>query len=263
ARGAADPMDFCALNVALYSQRQPRWVMTELRRELVDRQPQQLQLGASRLRVEDGRLSVDIDERSAPFRLPVRGRIVVTPGCITQRDFALTEGGAHRWWPISPSARVDVEFSAPGLAWSGPGYLDTNHGSEPLHEGFDRWHWSRTHGEGHTRLAYHAIERTGRLTDLALTVDSAGHFTKVPAFEAQRLPATPVWRAPRSANLAGSARVVRTLEDTPFYGRSIITSDSEPGRLTMHESLSLPRFRSAWVSTLIPFRMRFPWRRPG
>ena len=43
-----------------------------------------------------------------------------------------------------------------------------------------------------------------------------------------------------------------TLEDTPFYARSVLVNGSD---LTMHESLSLDRFRSPWVQVMLPFRM--------
>jgi carotenoid 1,2-hydratase len=51
---------------------------------------------------------------------------------------------------------------------------------------------------------------------------------------------------------------VRTLEDTPFYARSLLSVGNNAGvaRLAMHESLDLERFRSPWVRRLLPFRMR-------
>jgi carotenoid 1,2-hydratase len=51
-------------------------------------------------------------------------------------------------------------------------------------------------------------------------------------------------------------QLVRTLEDTPFYARSLIeaTIDGEHGR-GLHESLDMRRFTQPWVQTLLPFRM--------
>jgi carotenoid 1,2-hydratase len=50
---------------------------------------------------------------------------------------------------------------------------------------------------------------------------------------------------------------MRTLEDTPFYARSIAsaTFGGQPSAV-VHEELSLDRFRSPWVRFLLPFRMR-------
>jgi carotenoid 1,2-hydratase len=47
-----------------------------------------------------------------------------------------------------------------------------------------------------------------------------------------------------------------TLEDTPFYTRSILDTvlDGKPAE-AMHESLSLTRYSSPWVKLLLPFRM--------
>ena len=48
----------------------------------------------------------------------------------------------------------------------------------------------------------------------------------------------------------------RTLEDTPFYARSLLDTCllGEPVH-GVHESLDLERFRSGWVQMLLPFRM--------
>lgn len=62
-------------------------------------------------------------------------------------------------------------------------------------------------------------------------------------------------RAQRSE--AGTApRVRRTLEDTPFYVRSVVDAQllGEPV-LAMHETLHVPRLVSAPVQAMLPFRM--------
>ena len=50
--------------------------------------------------------------------------------------------------------------------------------------------------------------------------------------------------------------VLKTLEDAPFYARSVISARllDEPVTL-MHESLSLDRFRKPIVQAMLPFRM--------
>jgi carotenoid 1,2-hydratase len=56
--------------------------------------------------------------------------------------------------------------------------------------------------------------------------------------------------------LGYGARIVRTLEDAPFYSRSLLDTrllgSSAPA---IHESLDLDRFRARWVQCLLPFRM--------
>ena len=53
-----------------------------------------------------------------------------------------------------------------------------------------------------------------------------------------------------------AARVLRTLEDTPFYSRSMIVSGNDINHgSAIHESVDLDRFASRWVQTLLPFKM--------
>ena len=59
-----------------------------------------------------------------------------------------------------------------------------------------------------------------------------------------------------SAPAGKEDEVTRTLEDAPFYARSLVASQvlGKPA-IAVHESLSLTRFRAAWVRMLLPFRM--------
>lgn len=260
-KGPADPMDFCAINVALYSKRQARWVMSECRKDSVQCETSRFRVSNSCLDVSGDTLTISVDEIAAPLPQAVKGRIVVNLDTRTTKEHALDAAARHHWWPVSPSARIQVHFDRPDLRWTGHGYVDSNRGSEPLHEGFDDWHWSRTHHAEHTHLTYRSTDRAGNTSALGLNISADGQLSETPLPDASLLPASPIWRAPRVGYLPGNNRVVRTLEDTPFYARSITTSDANPAIMTMHESLSLQRFRSNWVTTLIPFRMRFPLRR--
>jgi carotenoid 1,2-hydratase len=49
---------------------------------------------------------------------------------------------------------------------------------------------------------------------------------------------------------------VRVVEDTPFYARSMAMGADASTPELVHESLSLDRFSTRWVQTLLPFRMR-------
>jgi carotenoid 1,2-hydratase len=66
------------------------------------------------------------------------------------------------------------------------------------------------------------------------------------------------WLLPRTTRTdGGEARVVRTLEDTPFYARSELQTSLDGQRVVaVHESLSLARFASPMVQTMLPFRIR-------
>jgi carotenoid 1,2-hydratase len=49
---------------------------------------------------------------------------------------------------------------------------------------------------------------------------------------------------------------LQTLEDGPFYVRSLLRSQVlGQSVLAMHESLSLQRFSAGWVQMMLPFRM--------
>ena len=52
------------------------------------------------------------------------------------------------------------------------------------------------------------------------------------------------------------ATLARTLEDTPFYARSLVgTRLFGHAATSVHESLDLDRFRSRIVQAMLPFRM--------
>ena len=69
------------------------------------------------------------------------------------------------------------------------------------------------------------------------------------------------WRIGRSVRSEDAAGVVKTLEDAPFYARSVISAKllGEPVTL-MHESLSLDRFSMPVVQAMLPFRMPRAWK---
>ena len=83
-----------------------------------------------------------------------------------------------------------------------------------------------------------------------------GRKARVPALGG--LPTTG-WRVQRRARSESpqGATVVTTLEDTPFYARSLVgTRLFGAETVAVHESLSMERFASPWVQTLLPFRIR-------
>ena len=53
-----------------------------------------------------------------------------------------------------------------------------------------------------------------------------------------------------------TAKLVRSLEDAPFYTRSEITSQLAGEAVTgVHETFDGDRFGTRWVKALLPFRM--------
>ena len=259
--GVADPLEHCALNVALYGGT-GKWALTERRRGAVRRTPDVLTLGPSALAWKDGVLTVRIDEVSAPLPSRIRGCVRLYPGSTLHQAVRLDVEGRHRWWPIAPCARVEVALDRPALAWRGAGYLDANAGSVPLEQSFRGWSWSRARLRDGTAVLYDVDRRKGDPLSLALAFDRNGGVAPFTPPPVAALPGTRwrIARAPRAAG-AGPVAVVRTLEDTPFYARSLLSSRLLGERVTaMHESLSLERFSAAWVQMLLPFRMPRAWR---
>ena len=259
---APDPSNHCALNVAIYRQGRGRWAMTERGRDRLSRDATSLAIGPSALAWDGTVLTITIDERTAPWPSRLRGTIRLRPESMTGRSFALDAAGLHRWRPIAACSTIEVELDEPGVRWSGPAYFDFNAGAAPLETGFRHWDWSRARVPGGTAILYDVTRRSGETLSLAMHVDRGGTVTELPCPSAATLPPT-LWRLPRTtrADPDRPTKVLRTFEDTPFYARSLVSSELG-GRpvTTIHESLSLDRFSKPWVQAMLPFRMpRVPW----
>ncbi len=265
--GRGDPRNHCAINVALYKPRGgKRWSLTERGRSSLNQSPERLEVGPSALHWDGDALTVEINERAAPLPHPIRGRVRVHPHALTHQDFLLDGspntgadlGGRHRWWPIAPCARLEIEMSEPRLHWSGSGYLDMNAGDEPIEDGFRCWDWSRADLDGDTAILYDIWAADGATRGLALRIDRGGAIEPFRPPPRVPLPRSLLWRIGRGTRCetGGNAAVRQTLEDTPFYARSVVSARllGRPVR-AMHESLSLKRFASPWVQALLPFRM--------
>ena len=106
-------------------------------------------------------------------------------------------------------------------------------------------------------VLYDTESRCGPAASLALHFDPSGRSAPLVAPPQQPLRPT-LWRVPRRARSEAGAPVVvvETLEDAPFYARSLLaTRLGGTTAPTFHESLSLDRFASDWVRLLLPFRM--------
>lgn len=246
--GIANALDHCAMNVAVDGPGLSRWSLTERPGSSVARTRDHVAIGASAMRRQaDGSIVVDIDERSAPWGTPVRGRITLRPRLELATTVALDGEGAHVWSPRIPLARVEVDLVEPALSFTGNGYFDENAGDTPLESAFTRWSWSRVSTGDEVAIAYDVELAGGRALSHGVTGGTHVDLGRTR------------FGLPRAARVEAGApcRIVRTLEDGPFYARSVVET-SVGGRRAcgVHETVSLERFASRWVRFLLPFRMR-------
>ena len=255
--GRGRPDNHCAINVALTGPRGSAWAMTERPASRVDRAADHFTVGPSGVRWDGDTLVIDIAEISAPLPYKVRGTVRVRPEMIGTTAFSLDPGRRHRWHPVAPRAHVEVAMTHPDVRWSGAGYVDSNFGDEPLEDGFTDWHWSRAHLSNDVAVLYEGTRRDGTPFDLALKFDRQGRWHDVVQPAPAALPRTR-WLVKRATRAdAGSIpRVLNTWIDAPFYARSRLATrlfgeDVE----AVHESLSLGRFRSPIIQSMLPYRM--------
>lgn len=264
AEGVVDPLDHSAMNVALYHRGASVWSLNERRRTEVHRDASSLTLGASTVRWEGDTLVVSLVERTTPF-LPARvlgdSRIVGTvrlhPRVRVDAAHTLDPTGLHRWWSVAPMARVEVELTEPRLSWQGDGYHDANAGDGPLEETFRAWDWTRAATPDGAAILYDAETLDGRRVPHARRVTRDGRVETLTGPVRAPLTRT-AWGIDRATRAdRGHARVRTTLEDTPFYARSVLSTRLLGHDVpAMHESLDLTRFQRRWVQALIPFRTR-------
>jgi carotenoid 1,2-hydratase len=118
------------------------------------------------------------------------------------------------------------------------------------------WHWSRTSMADGDVVFYDVLERDGHAQSLALKFGLDGTLGELDAPATIALPKS-AWRLSRMTRSEDSAGIQATLEDTPFYVRSIVNTRLHGVTYSsVHESLDLDRFRSPWIQAMLPFRMR-------
>lgn len=203
-------------------------------------------------------LRVEIDERAPLTGARVKGVVTLEPEIITNCVKQLGSTGSHEWSPFAPRAHVEVRLESPALSWSGLGYLDMNRGTEPLEDGFRHWNWSRASVKKGAAILYDVTRRDGDEASMGLEIGADGSPSPLDLPQNWALSRTPIWQMPRRTRCDKGrvAEVAKTLEDTPFYSRSILATRILGERVeAMHESLSLDRFKKRWVQTLLPYRM--------
>lgn len=232
--------------------------MTERSRRWMHRDATEFHVGRSHLRWDGQALLLEVDEIAVPWPRRVRGRVRLLPQGLSHFVTPLDFAGRHRWGPIAPCARIEVDFDAPALRWQGHAYLDSNEGDEPMDAPFSHWDWARaTLPDGRTAVVYDVRAKQGGERVIAECFDPDG---RAAAFEAPPRHALPVtgWRLPRSmrSEAAAPARLQQSLEDTPFYARATVAARwLGQDLLAVHETLDLPRVASLPVRLMLPFRM--------
>ena len=262
-----DPENHCALNVALYGAAGKRWTMTERGARHIHRERSQFKIGPSRLQWRGDHLQIDIDEVAMPLPRRVRGSIRVYPQALCTYNAALDDQGRHRWGPIAPCARIEVAMDSPAASWKGQAYLDSNEGDEPVSGPFKVWDWSRAAmKDGSTAVIYDVQLQNGSNRLLAERFKPNGDVEAFDAAPRQPLPPT-LWQVGRNIRSEAAdikkgtlpykpASVLETLEDTPFYARSLVNATLLGEQVTaVHETLQPQRLKAWPMGFMLPFRM--------
>lgn len=258
-RGPTDPLRHSAVNIALYGERGRRWALTERAADDVRRDTGRLEIGTSSLDWDGNQLRVEINEITSPWPSRLRGRISLQPSMLLSRAYPLDAAERHLWVPVSPHGRVEVAFSQPALNWQGTAYFDANTGSAPLEADFDSWNWSRASATDASRIFYDTRWRAaaGAGRSLSLRIDRRGLCEELPPPPRRELQRTG-WGIARETRCDATAtpQILDTLESGPFYARSLLRTRAEGRDWTaFHESVSLRRFATRWVQTLLPVRL--------
>jgi carotenoid 1,2-hydratase len=188
----------------------------------------------------------------------VKGRVVVHPEGLCRFVTPLDAQGRHRWGPIAPCARVEVDLESPAQRWNGHAYVDSNEGDEPIDGPFVEWDWARaTLADGRTAVVYDVRPKEGDDRVVAEVFKPDGSFEPFAPPPRQTLPTT-AWRITGTmrSDPGQPVKLRRKLEDTPFYARSELACSllGEPV-VAVHETLVVPRLVSPVVQAMLPFRM--------
>ncbi len=233
--------------------------MTERGHRHVQRQAHSFAIGSSLLAWNGQSLNIQINERASPLPRRVIGQVRVHPlGLSTFSTPLDAQAGRHRWGPIAPCARIEVNLDQPSLRWQGNAYLDSNEGDEPVDRGFQRWDWLRAPlDDGRCAVLYDVQPRHGPAELIGARFAPQGDVEPFTLQQRQRLPATRWFRVQRRVPVeSAGAQVTQTLEDTPFYARSLLHMHlgGRPAP-AVHETLNVGRLTSPVVQRMLPFRM--------
>lgn len=233
--------------------------MTERSARHLHRDQSNYSLGPTQLQWDRDHLRIDIEECCAPFPRRISGTVRVFPHALCSFVTPLDDEARHRWGPIAPCARVEVELKQPELAWKGEAYLDSNDGDEPVTRVFQAWDWSRArHSDDSVSVLYDVRQTNASERIIARRFYRDGSSSAFePPERPQQLPRT-FWRVNRSirSDSAHSASITKTLEDGPFYARSLVKAKiCGEDVMAVHETLEAQRLNSLAVRLMLPWRM--------
>jgi carotenoid 1,2-hydratase len=228
--------------------------MTERGERHVSRSANSFAVGPSTLRWDANGLSIAITERGVPWPLALRGNVHLKPGHFCNAPVMLDDSGKHFWQAVAPQARISVAFENPQLSWEGAAYHDMNWGDEPLESTFKSWTWARAASANGLHVLYDVQRRDGSNQSFGYSfADGIVKPRNVPAHHALK---RGLWGMERTVPSENAPRLISTLEDAPFYMRSLVELTLDGAACTaFHESLSLARFRHPVVQMMLPFRM--------
>ncbi|MCY7315515.1 MAG: carotenoid 1,2-hydratase [Rubrivivax sp.] len=233
--------------------------MTERSRRSVQRRQHELVIGPSALQWDGQSLRLDLEEVGMPLPWRVRGQVRVWPQALSRFATPLDVDGRHHWGPIAPCARIEVDLQQPSLRWQGHAYLDSNEGDEPIARPFRCWDWSRAAlRDGSTAVIYDVRNKTGpdRVIAQRFKPDGSNEPFEAPPRQVLRKSNWGISRTMRSAADAAPAEIEQTLEDTPFYARSVLGSSMLGERVqSVHETLDVPRLVARSTRFMLPWRM--------
>lgn len=254
ARRGESPLDYCAVNFALYGPGGSLcWAFSEYAG--AQRSERRLTIGSSTLELKaDGSVEAHVVERTPWWGKLLEAQLTLSPLAPPHAELQLSPGTPHHWQPLMPRASAVLHVRAPEVSVDarGLGYLDTNRGDEALGGSMPGWRWMRAHGEHQTRILY---EPPGTAAIEVVARDGATHAWRTDA------PAAPLRRnlwglpVPASLDALASAPVgpVRQLESSPFYGR---LEASGAGTHALCEVADFQRFHRPHIRWMARWRSR-------
>jgi carotenoid 1,2-hydratase len=266
--GGAPAEKHAAINLAIYGEdkTKSRWIFSEYRTGL-DRSEDGLSLGKNSIEWRGDELILRIEEQAPWSQRGLSGEIRLRAPTRYAPAIDLAGNGEHRWYPVAPACSAQVRLSRPSLNFDGVAYHDVNHGSRALEEDFVEWDWSRLGSAASVDsnegvITYDVVTRGG---------PDAAHKRRMFGFGASGLTMLDTsgtelrnggrgfWGVARKpvGDSGTRPRHLRTLEDSPFYTRSLIeTTVGAKQYRGVHESLRMDRFVSPVVQCMLPFRIR-------
>jgi carotenoid 1,2-hydratase len=204
-------------------------------------------------------IAIHVSESSLTGARPISGRIVVHPSDMTERTYNLDAAERHRWHPVAPVGAIEVVLEDPAVKFVGSAYHDANNGDEPIEAALKHWNWSRLDASGDTVVLYDGVRSDASPFSLALRFMRDGRVDSFEPPPERKLPPTFGWLCPRAIRSGDehAGRVVRTLENAPFYSRSLVETSLFGAPVTgVHESLVLDRFTTRWMQWMLPYRIK-------